>query len=239
MRTTLLSIILLTSSLLLNGQGAGFGYEMAFGYKGNFDVGEGYSQSMQSTQHNFFVRWHSNEGKRGHQIVTGLRLDSIGFTNEVAYKNAYTLEMVKPTTDAYLKRIAWRFGYVNHYQFIGKPGGFVIAANYGLFYEFTSQMKRTSIYDNLEYKLYSEQNRHNLVGGLGVEMRFWYFTMGYRYEHMFFDMLNHDYIKTKPLTPENSSELRGMKLRPSMSYFYMVFNFDFFNSNSASSFEFD
>lgn len=237
MKSTLLTLMILTSTLILNGQGAGFGYQIDFGHKNNFDVGEGYSQSMQTTGHSFFVRWHTKQGRRAHQFVNGLRIDSIGFVN----KEEYLLDDMKTfqsyNSDAYLKRIAWRFGYMTHRQFAGEPGKFVLSFNYGLFYEFTSQMKRQSINDNMEYKLYSEQNRHNLVGAIGFEARFWYFTLGYKYEQFFFDMINHDYVKNIPMNPSNSSELRSVKLKPSMSLFYIVFNFDFYNS--GTDFEFN
>lgn len=227
-----LSIVLLISTVLLSGQGAGFGFQMDFGKKSNFNVGEGYDQSIQSKQYNFFVRWHSNGGKRGHQIVTGLRLDSIGFKNYTNYLTNDLNTLESYNVDAYLKRVAWKFGYIAQQQFIGQPGKFVVSFNYGGFYEFTSQLKRNSYYDNIEYHLYSEQNRHNIILTTGIEARFWFVTVGYKYEHMLFDMINHDYLKTQTVIgPGNNSELRGLDLSPSMSFFYLAFHFDIFNSN--------
>lgn len=231
MKQILLPLLFLFCSVYSYGQGAGFGYQMDLGAKNKFNVGEGYNQEMKSLQHSFFVRWHTHQGRKGHQIVTGLRIDSIGFKNNTSFLSDDLKSFEHYNVDAHLKRIAWRFGYLTQRQFIGEPGKFVVAFNYGLAYEFTSQMKRKSEYDNIEYKLYSEQNRHNLIGTLGIEARFWYVTVGLKYEHMFFDMINHNYIKTLELNTNNSSELHGLKLSPSMAFFYLAFHFDFFNSN--------
>ena len=228
----LLIPLLLICTLPGFGQGAGFGYQIDFGHKSNFNVGEGYDQEMQTMTHSLFLRWHSHQGRNGHQIVTGLRFDSIGFKNEVQFYNPRTDQTDFYNTDAYLKRIAWRMGYKTQRQFIGTPGEFVVAFNYGLFYEFTSQMKRKSFYDEYEYKLYGEQNRHNLIGMVGIESRFWFVTLGLKYEHMFFDMINHNNVKNHQLTNGNQSELRGLNLSPSMVMFYIVFSFDFFNEFS-------
>jgi hypothetical protein len=213
------------------GQGAGFGFQMDFGHKNNFQLPAGYDQQMLSFQTGGFVRWFSNGGRHGHQLYTGLRIDSIGFKNHTPYMNQETNTLENYNVDAYLKRVAWRMSYSKHHHFFGRPGSFTMAFNYGLAYEFTSQMKRKSEYDNLEYKLYSEQNRHNLIFTAGIEARFWHFTVGYKIEHMFFDMINHDYLKTQPYHAGNSSELNGVRLSPTMSFFYMAFHFDFFNDD--------
>ena len=221
--------LFLPLAMLANGQGAGFGFQFDFGYKGNFDVGEGYDQQMQTFGHSFYIRWFSNNGRKAHQLVSGVRVDSIGFKNNSFYYDPASESLGNYNVDAYLKRVAWRFGYMEHLQFLGTPGKFCVSWNYGMFYEFTSQMKRRSNTDFYAYNLYSEQNRHNLIFATGIEARVWWFTVGYKWEHMFFDMINHEYIKQQPQVPGNGSELRGLKLSPSMSFFYMVINFDFYN----------
>jgi hypothetical protein len=186
MRRLLFSLLIILFSLQLNAQGVGFGYQMDIGAKNRFNVPEGYDQNMQSMMHGVFVRWFSNEGRQAHQLYMGLRFDSIGFKNYSSYLNMETHTLENYDVHAYLNRFAWRMGYLKHHQFGGTPGEFVVSFNYGLFYEFTSQMKRKSHQDNLVYKLYSEQNRHNLIFATGIECRFWYFTLGYKFEHMFF-----------------------------------------------------
>ncbi|MBA7577553.1 hypothetical protein ES708_19406 [subsurface metagenome] len=75
-----------------------------------------------------------------------------------------------------------------------------------------------------------EINRDNLGIILGSEIRFAWFTLGFKYEKLLRDVLNHDYILSQDLNLENSTELRGLKLNPGMAYLYLGVNIDFFDN---------
>ncbi len=231
MKNYILISVLLLSPINIFSQGFGFGFEFAQGWKSNFKVGEGYDQSISSSQYNHYVRWFSDNGRRAHQMIWGFRYDSIGFKNYSTYYNATSNSVENFDVNATLKRYAFRTGYKEQFHIIGKPGRFVLAGNLGIFYEGTIHMNRSSYYDDYEYTLYNEQNRHNIIFSAGLEARVWWFTVGYKWEHMFFDMIDHDHINAQSIYPGNSSELNGLKLSPSMGFIYFVVNFDFFSDS--------
>ncbi len=230
MKNFILLGVLLLIPINFFGQGFGFGFEVDHGSKNNFKVGDGYDQSISSTQYNHFIRWFSNNGRRAHQMVLGFRYDSIGFKNNSAYYNATLNSVENFDVNATLKRYAIRTGYIEQFHLLGKPGSFVLAGNLGIFYEGTLHMNRSSWYDDIEYTLYNEQNRNNIIFSVGLEARIWWFTVGYKWENMFFDMIDHDHINNQSIYPGNSSELNGLNLSPSMSFIYFAINFDFFNN---------
>ena len=61
-----------------------------------------------------------------------------------------------------------------------------------------------------------------------AEVRFGWFTIGYKLEKLFWDVLDHDFILSQELNTNNSSELRGLRLNPWMNYLYLGINIDFF-----------
>jgi hypothetical protein len=136
--------------------------------------------------------------------------------------------MMQYNTYAYLKRDALKFSVVNQMQ-LGRPGRVVIALNTGLFYEQTINMSRFGQNDNFTYELNNEINYGNIGGILGIELRLACFTLGYKYEQLFRDILDHEYILSQELNLSNSSELRGLVLNPPMHYLCLGINLDLFH----------
>lgn len=211
----------------LSAQG-GFGYTLDVSERNNFRIGQGYDQSIQTIQHSFFFRSHNSKGTKASQFQFSYREDSITFSNYAQYLELDGQTLNNYNVEAFLKRYAWKFGIITQHQFGGNLDKFVFAINYGLHYEFTSRMTRNGLNDGRFYDLDNEINRHNLIFSFGTEMRFSWVTVGYKWEKMFFDVLNHDYINSLPLTPDNSSELRGMRIDAGMHFLYFGFNFDFY-----------
>jgi hypothetical protein len=211
----------------LNGQG-GFGYTLDISKKNNFNVGQGYNQSMETIQHSFFFRLHNSKGTKATQFQFSYREDSIEFSNYSDFLETDGVTLSNYNAEAYLKRTAWKLGVITQHQMGQNLERFVFAFNYGLFYEYTYRVTRNGYSDGLCYNLDNGINRHNLVFTIGTEMRFHWFTVGYKWEKMFFDVLNHDYINNQSLAIGNSSELRGMRIDPGMHFIYLGINFDFY-----------
>lgn len=229
MKQTLLFVFVLPLFMVkLNGQGGGFGYTLDISEKNNFKVGQGYNQSMETVQHSFFFRTHNNNGTKATQFQFSYRIDSINFSNHSDFLETDGVTFNNFDVDAYLKRHAWKFGIITQHQMGKNLDRFVAAFNYGLFYEYTSRVTRHGLSDEASYDLENELNRHNLVFTIGTEMRFNWFTVGYKWEKMFFDVLNHEYINNQPITIGNSSELRGMRIDGGMHFLYLGINFDFY-----------
>lgn len=215
-------------SLQCYGQGSGIGYMLDLGVKKNFKVASGYSQSMETITHNGFIRFHNEEGNNAVQFQIGFRTDSINFENYSDFLSDDNLTMDSYMVTAYLKRHAWKFSLLNQFQMGKRPGKFMFAINTGIFYEYTQDISRHGITDEVNYELNDEINRHNFGMLLGTEIRFSWFTIGYKYEKMFFDMLNHNVINSCLPGHYTCNELRGLKLNPGMSYFYLGINIDIF-----------
>lgn len=227
MKQALLFIIFSLSAATLNAQG-GLGFSMDISEKNNFDIGQGYEQSMETVQLNFFFRTHNNTGSKASQFQFSYREDSITFSNYSSYLETDGKTLSNYNVDAYLKREAWKFGVITQHQLRLNHKRLVGAFNYGFFYEYTSKVKRHGFSDGFNYELDNEINRHNFIFALGAELRFSWFTVGYKWEKMFFDVLNHDYINSQTLTVGNSSELRGVRIDPGMHFLVLGFNLDFY-----------
>ncbi|QQS50702.1 MAG: hypothetical protein IPM71_14095 [Bacteroidota bacterium] len=229
MKIKLLALLLLFLPAGIFAQGFGVGYQLDFGLRTNFGEGSGYDQTMNTFIQSLYLRVHDESGKQAYQISLGLRVDSMGFINNNYYYSADQDALEQYHVDAHLKRLAWRLGYTKQLQFAGEPGKFVLAFNYGFVYENTIKMKRESIYDEICYNLYDEFNKHNFGLSLGIEMRIWYVTFGYKYEYMFVDVMNHEVLKQSTSGVDQNAELKGIKYLPSTSLFYLAFHFDAFH----------
>lgn len=230
MKRILLTLVLLVSFLVVFGQGSGLGYMLDIGGSNFTPDNSVYHQSMTTYVHNGFIRFHNKRGNNAIQLFFGYRMDTVSFQN-----NAYFMDrdgnLMNYNTNGYLKRNAWRIGMMNQKQFGRRPGRLMFALNAGGFYEHGINGNCYSYSEGWEYALDNELNTHNLGIILGAEMRFGWFTIGCKMEKLFRDMLNHDYILSQELSVDNSSELRGLKLNPTMGFIYLGINLDFFNED--------
>jgi hypothetical protein len=190
-----------------------------------------YNQSIRTYIHNGFIRFHNRSGKNAVQISFGYRKDTISFQNHALFMNSNG-NLMQYNTDAFMKRNAWRIGLMNQKQFGRRPGRLMFALNAGGFYEHAIKGSCSAYGEGWKYDLDKELNTHNLGVTIGAEMRFLWFTIGCRMEKLFRDMLNHDYILSQELSVDNSSELRGLKLNPTMGFIYLGVNLDFFKDNN-------
>lgn len=225
--TPLLLIIFLTAS----GQGSGFGYMLDIGGSNFSPDNSAYNQTIRTYIHNGFIRFHSHSGKNAINISFGYRKDTIAFQN-YAYFMGSDGNLRQYNTDAFLKRNAWRIGLMNQKQFGRRPGRMMFSLNAGGFYEHAINGSCYALSEGWKYNLGNELNTHNLGIILGAEMRFAWFTIGCKFEKLFRDMLNHDYILSQELSLDNSSELRGLKLNPAMGFIYLGINLDFFREQN-------
>ncbi len=229
MKKILLLICFVVFSIPSFGQGSGLGYNFDIGWSNYSQSTSAYSQSIRTFTHNGFLRFHNAKGNNATQLSLGYRMDTIYFQNFSQFMGLDGNTLMEYNTNAFLRRNAWKFAVINQFQFGGKPGGIIFSLNTGLFYERTIRARRSSYYDEKRYELDEEINKNNLGVVLGGEMRLWWFTIGFKYEKLFRDVLNHDYILSQELNLENSTELRGLKLNPGMAYIYLGVNLDFFD----------
>jgi hypothetical protein len=230
MKQLVITLVLLANAIIACAQGSGFGYHLDVGGSSYQQPGEAYSQSIYTITHNGFIRFHNKSGKKSFEIMVGYRMDTIPFQNHSDFLAPDGATMMQYNTDAYLKRDALKVSLINHRQF-GIPGRFLFALNSGLFYEYTLSAARYGYNDLITYNLYNEMNEHNVGFLLGAEIRFVWFTIGYKYEKLFLDMLDHDYILSQELNVSNSTEMRGLVLNPGMHYLTLGINFDFFDKD--------
>lgn len=228
MKKYLLWICFMLLSIPSFGQGSGLGYNFEIGWSNYSQPTSAYGQSIRTFTHNGFLRFHNARGNNAIQLNVGYRIDTIYFQNFSQFMGPDGVTLLEYNTNALLSRNAWKFGIVNQFQFGGKPGKVIFSLNAGLFYERSIRARRSSYYDEKRYELDEEINKNNLGIILGGEMRFGWFTFGFKYEKLFMHVLNHDYILGQGLSLENSSELRGLKLNPGMAYIYLGVNLDFF-----------
>jgi hypothetical protein len=208
-------------------QSGGFGYNCDFGSKSNYNVGTGYNQSLETIRHNFFVRSHSDDYKKSSQFQLGFRTDSLWFQNYSTFLSEDEQSIDQYSTDAYIIRKSVCFGWLKQRQFTKNPQRFVFALNYGFTYEHVTKVSRSSLYDNVNYDIGEEFYKNNLVFMGGCEIRYLIFTMGFKVERNLFETINHDYIIDQIPSLSNSSELRGLRWDPLMSYMYIGIKFDF------------
>jgi hypothetical protein len=230
MKQIFTAILLSVITITLYGQGAGIGYQLELGGSNFQQPGTDYDQAYYSTLHNAFLRIHNCSGNNALQFMLGYRIDSVSFHNRSEFLAADGVTMSRYNTSAFLKRDAIRFSVVNQMQ-LGHPGRIVLAINTGLFTEHTLFAARYGRNNYLSYELDNEIN-HNMLGGiLGFEIRLACFTLAYKYEKLFGDILNHDYILNQEPSLNNSSELRGLVLNPPMHYVCLGINLDFFHKH--------
>lgn len=163
------------------------------------------------------------------KFMIGYRSDTIRFRNYSAFLASDGSSMMQYNTNAILRRNAWRFGVINQYQFHIYTARIVCSLNTGLFYEHTIRAIRSGSLDGRRYLLDEELNRNNIGIIAGGEIRFVCFTLGFKYEKLFRDVLNHDYILSQDLNLNNSTELRGLRLNPGMAFLYLGISLDFFD----------
>ena len=231
MKTLIIALFLFATPVLAceKGTGSGFGYLVDFGGSTFSQASPDYNQSIGSITQNGFIRFHNESGHNAVQFMVGYKKESIFFQNYSDFLSPDGSEMLEFNTDALLKREAWKFSFINQMQFGQKPGKLMCSVNTGLFYEHTVKASRNGNNGDWSYDLKNEIIPNNLGCILGAEIRFGWFTLGYKVEKLFWDVLDHDYILGQELNLSNSSELRGLKLNPWMNYIYLGFNIDFFS----------
>jgi hypothetical protein len=227
MKRSIITVLLTVVVLAVNGQGAGFGYTLDVGGSGFEQPGTAYDQSYFTTTHNWFIRFHNRSGNNALQLMMGFRKDTIPFNNRSEFMSPDGISMMQYNTSAYLRRNALKFSVINQMQ-VGRPGRIVVAINTGLFCEHTLNATRVGLNNDHVYELDQEINYNNFGGILGIELRLACFTLGYKYEQLFSDILDHEYIISQQLSLSNSSELRGLVLNPPMHYLCLGINLDFF-----------
>ncbi len=229
MKRIIIIWVLFISAVSVKAQGSGFGYMADFGGSTFSQPTAEYDQVIRSFAHNGFIRFHSASGYNALQFLVGYKSETVPFQNFSDFLSPDGNEMMKYNTDAQIKRKTWKFGLINQLQFVRKPGKLMYSFNSGLFYERTVKATRNDYNGDWTYDLEQEIIPHNLGLILGAELRFGWFTIGYKMEKLFWDVLDHDYILTQDLNMSNSSELRGLKLNPWMNYLYLGVNIDFFS----------
>ncbi|MBA7527627.1 hypothetical protein ES705_19803 [subsurface metagenome] len=229
MKRILQLVCLIAISVPSLGQGSGVGYILDIGWSNKSQSTPVYYQSIRTITHNGFIRFHNGKGNNALQLMAGYRMDTISFQNFSQFLGPDGTSMMQYNSNAFIRRDAWKFGVINQFQF-GRPGRIIFSLNTGMFYERTIRATRYGYEDGWNYKLNMEINRDNLGIILGSEIRFAWFTLGFKYEKLLRDVLNHDYILSQDLNLENSTELRGLKLNPGMAYLYLGVNIDFFDN---------
>ncbi len=222
------ALIVLTCMPIAHGQGVGIGYNFDIGGSGyNIPSGE-YNQIAFAMTHNGFIRFHNRKGNNALQFMVGFRYDSLAFRNRSEFLSPDRSTMMQYNTNASIIRNAMKFSVINQTQ-LGRPGHVVLSLNTGLFCEHTLKAARHGIDDSRSYALNEEINENAFGGILGLELRLAWFTIGYKYEQLFNDVLDHDYILSQELNLTNSSELRGLVMNPPMHFIYVGINLDFYH----------
>ena len=221
-------VVLMLSVVFANAQGSGFGYMIDFGGSTFSQASPEYDQLMRGITHNGFVRIHDASGYEAVQIMIGYKRETIPFQNYSDFLSPNGNGMMQYDVDAKLKREAWKLCVINQLQFGRKPGKLMYSFNSGLFFEHTISLTRYGDNSDWTYNLQDELVHNNLGLILGAEVRFGWFTIGYKLEKLFWDVLDHDFILSQELNTNNSSELRGLRLNPWMNYLYLGINIDFF-----------
>lgn len=226
-------ILLILSVVLANAQGSGFGYMIDLGGSTFSQATTEYNQVIRSIAQNGFIRIHSPSGYNALQLMVGYKKERIPFRNYSDFLSADGNRMLQYNTDAQLRREAWKFCVIHQLQYGQMPGKFMYSINTGLFYEHTTRLTRNENNGDITYYLHNELVPNNLGFILGAEVRFEWFTIGYKMEKLFRDVLNHDYILSQELNLTNSTELRGIRLNPWMHYLCLGFNIDFFQRRKS------
>jgi hypothetical protein len=224
----LLILILSVAVISSNAQGTGIGYMIDIGGSSFSQISPEYNQGIGSITQNGFVRFHDASGHNALQLMVGYKKEHTFFQNYSDFLSSDGTEMLQYNTDAQIRREAWKICIIDQWQFGRQPGKLMYSLNTGLFYEQTRNATRNDINGDWTYDLQEEIRPANLGCILGAEVRFDWFTIGYKMEKLFWDILDHDYIIGEELNFSNSSELRGLKLNPWMHYLCLGVNLDFF-----------
>ena len=228
MRRLTLIFLLFAAIVATNAQGSGFGYLIDMGGSSFSQASPEYNQAIGSITQNGFIRFHSASGYNAMQFMVGYKKENIPFQNYSDFLSPDGTGMMQYNSDAQIRREAWKFCVINQLQFGRRPGKLMFSLNTGLFYEHTANATRNGFNGDWTYDLEEEIRFSNLGCILGAEVRFGWFTVGYKIEKLFWDVLDHDYIINQELNLSNSSELRGLKLNPWMNYLCLGINLDFF-----------
>ena len=195
--------------------GGGTGYES--------EIGDGYSQNINTFLLSGFVRTFDDNKHYANYYFADFRFDSIHFTNYNEYMDNGVLRNYN--TNANLERISFRAGYEKQVLLGRRPEKRNLGFGAGFFYEGTMCMSRNGA--DARYELNEEINRHNIGFIFTTELKLGWLVLGYKYENLFFDMLDHKYINELETNGYNASELRGLNLSPETSMFYMGLSFTF------------
>lgn len=217
------SLILVLTCLIGFGQDIGLGYVFDYGSEFNPKIGtDFYSQKTQSKVHSVFIRFDSYYGLNGIQLQVGYKRDSIGFTNTSEYLAFENNEIINFNSEAFIIRESLKFAVIDHIQF-GDPDDFVFSINAGIFYE--QSLSATKYIEGVKYKLKEEINTGCFGAIIGIELRaFGFLVVGAKYEKIFNDILNHDYINDLVPQSNNGSEMRGLRLDSQYATVYIGVN---------------
>jgi len=211
----------------LSSPGCGFGYNLDVGGSTFDQITADYNQSISRVTQNGFIRFHNESGRNALQFSAGLQKENVFFENYSDYMSAEGA-INQYNVSGLIKREALKFAVIDQLQFGARPGKLVFSLNAGFFLEHTLEAARCTRNGDAIYLL-DDEIVPNAVGGiLGAEFRFGWFTIGYKAEKLFNDVLDHDYIIGQELNTENSTELRGIKMNPLMNHIYLGFSLDFF-----------
>lgn len=230
MKRNILILLLMLVPLILSAQGRGIGYTLDMGGSLWSQSTSAYDQTIGSVTHNGFIRKHNKAGTRAFQFSVSYKTEQTHFGNVSTFLKPEGIELMNYNTDAWIDRTAWRVGMSEHFQFCGKPGKALLSVYPGIFYEGTTRINRYSDYDSYNYPLEDMIHISNLGYSLGVEIRLYFVTFGYKMEKLARDVLDHDAILDQELGPGNGSELRGLYMNPLMQYFYVGINLDYYRN---------
>ncbi|MBN1118393.1 MAG: hypothetical protein JXA77_14375 [Bacteroidales bacterium] len=215
------------TSIVLYAQDFGFGFQHEVAARNNFNIGQGYDQSLVSRQNNFYFRKYSNQNKKALKYHVTHTFNEIDFRNYTNYMVSGSKEIMDFNSEAKLSQESWKFGIER--QKIWHSRSFLshFAINYGLFYEVTGFMERQSDSDDITYVLRDEINKQRFIFSTGFELKYRVINIGYKFEKPFKDIIRHDVINELQSINAVQSELRGLRLDQSSSYFFIGLAFDF------------
>ena len=216
---------LMISSLQLSAKNSSIGFRLGGGLT-EYSTSNGYyTQEMNTDLFSVYFKFYSPDKNHGHNFVFASRNDEIQFTNIAPFYNTETNSMDVFNGNGKLNRKSLRMGYEHQFLFGERPHKFGLGILIGTFYEVTPKVTRTNEDNEQEFTLYDEVNRHNLGLNMGIEGYLGMFTMSFRFENLFFDILDRKHINSLPLTHNSSAELRGLNFKHGMGVFTIGMQF--------------